>query len=228
MMKGKQEEGFRDILLLSLVVILLMFVVSSYVWIQIPAGEADCTNWDAAGECNEFGSKFVTIYLIPIMTASIVGLFPLLSRIESRPGNVVASRKALIIMGATMLLFSLSLHTILMLNLVGRSAEIGTYWPLLVGLVLGVLGNYLGKIQRNDFIGIRTPWTMSSELSWNKTHRLGGKLMVLLGILFMAGTITFEGDVGVYFLLGGTLLLAMVVTVYSYFIWKGDVDVHPN
>jgi uncharacterized membrane protein len=204
-----------------------MFVISGYVWTQITEGEQVCTSWSASGACLESGNKFITIYLIPIITAGLVGLFPLLSRFESRPANVLASHKALATMGTTMLLFVLVFHTILMREIMGHTGGIGTYWPILAGLVTVVLGNYLGKIQQNDFIGIRTPWTMASEQSWNKTHRLGGRLMVLLGILFMAGTIVFEGDGWFYFLLGGALLLVVVVTVYSYIIWKNDADVRP-
>ena len=55
-----------------------------------------------------------------------------------------------------------------------------------VGLVLMVVGNYLGKVRSNFFFGIRTPWTLSSELSWNRTHRLAGRLLVALGLVTVA------------------------------------------
>jgi len=113
-----------------------------------------------------------------------------------------------------------------MLELLGHDAKIGAYTPLLVGLVFVVIGSYMGKIRSNYFFGIRTPWTLSSELSWNKTHQLGGKLFVVQGFLFMAGASVFTGKVWVYLLVGSSLVLAAVLMIYSYFIWKGDPEAH--
>ena len=84
-----------------------------------------------------------------------------------------------------MLLFFLTLHTVLMLELLGHDAKIGAYTPLLVGLVFVVIGSYVGKIRSHYLFGIRAPWTLSSELSWNKTHQLGGKLFAVQGFLLM-------------------------------------------
>jgi len=157
----------------------------------------------------------------------MVGVIPLLARLESRTLHVAQSRKAIITIGGTMLLFFLILHTVLLLNLLGRAATVVTYWPIAAGVVLIVVGNYLGKMRSNDFVGIRTPWTMASELSWNKTHRLGGKLLFLLGILLMAGTLFIAGDTGelwVTGLLGAALVWAVILVVYSYLVWKGDPD----
>ncbi len=57
--------------------------------------------------------------------------------------------------------------------------------PIGVGALLIVLGNYMPKIKPNYFIGIRTPWTLESEAVWNKTHRLGGKVFIAMGMLSM-------------------------------------------
>lgn len=225
-MDNKQNDNFRNILLLSAGVVLIMFVISGYVWIQVPAGDQVCTHWNAAGECDGYGSKFVGILLTPIIVIGMVGLFALIPHIEPRATNIAQSRKAYTVVWTTMLLFFLILHTVLMLELLGHDAKIGAYTPLLVGLVFVVIGSYMGKIRSNYFFGIRTPWTLSSELSWNKTHQLGGKLFVVQGFLFMAGAIVFTGKVWAYLLVGSSLVLAAVLMIYSYFIWKGDPEAH--
>ena len=223
-MTSEQSLVMRNVLLLSAAVVLVMFAISGYVWTQIPAGEKVCTHWNAAGECDDYGSKFVGILLLPIAAAGVMGLFTLIPRIDPRAVHIAQSRKAYTAVWATMLLFCLALHVVLMLELLGHDASIGSYVPLLVGLMFVVIGSYLGKIRSNFFFGIRTPWTLSSELSWNKTHRLGGKLFVMQGILFMASVILFSGSVRVYLVLGGSLVMVVVLMAYSYFVWKGDTN----
>jgi len=223
-MKSKQNYGLRNLLLLGAAVVLIMLVISSYVWAQIPAGEKVCIHWNAAGECDDYGSKFIGIYLMPIIAAAMAGLLPLLARIEPRADNIIQSRKAYMAIGAALLLFFLALHIVLMLNILGRDINVGSYVPLLMGLMFVVIGSYMGQVRSNFFVGIRTPWTLSSELSWNKTHQLGGKLFVLQGIFIIVGVIAFTGEVWVYLLVGASLALVAVLTVYSYVIWKGDTE----
>ncbi len=225
-MRDKQNNNSRNLKLISSVIVLIMFVVSIYAWTQIPAGEKICTHWNAAGKCNDYGSKFVGIFLIPIIAAGMAGLFPLLLRIDPRAANIARSRKAYTTVCVTILLFFMVLHCFLILNILGSGININLYLPLLVGLMLIVIGSYLGKIRSNYFFGIRTPWTLSSELSWNKTHRLGSKLMILQGIICIVGKIFFPSEVWVYLLLSSTLVIGIIITTYSYFIWKSDSNVH--
>jgi uncharacterized membrane protein len=99
----------------------------------------------------------------------------------------------------------------------------GQVMPLMLGLLLVGLGGMMGKIRPNWFVGIRTPWTLSSKAAWVKTHRLGGFLMVAAGILTMAST-----------LLGprvafGTMIATLVASTvgsaaYSWHVWKHDPD----
>ena len=85
-----------------------------------------------------------------------------------------------------------------------------------------VVGNYLGKMRSDFFFGIRTPSTLSSELSWNRTHRLGGKLMIALGALVAAAAAFPTVLVWLAVLLAGTAFLVAVVFVYSYRLWRDD------
>ncbi len=224
-MNNKQEFDLRSILLLSAVIIFIMFIVSSYVWTQIPDDEQVCIHWNTAGECDNYEGKFIGLYMIPFIVLGLTGLFPLLIRVEPRSRNIVQSRKAYKAIWAATLILLLAVHLILMSDLLGDDTNIVTYIPFLVGSLFMVIGNYMGKTRSNFFLGIRTPWTLSSDLSWDKTHRLGGKLFVLLGILLLVGAILFSSEIWVYLLMGSVLALSMILTAYSYFIWKNDPDV---
>jgi uncharacterized membrane protein len=218
-MESEDNRKYGNIYFLSIAVVVIMFILSGYVWLQIP-GEA--------GERDDYASKFLTIIAIPILVAITLGLLPLLTRIEPRQLHIIQSHKALTTIWVTWLVFFLIIQAVLLLNYLGRDPNIATYWPLLAGLVTIVMGNYLGKIRSNNLAGFRTPWTLASELSWNKTHTLGGKLLFLLGLVLIAGSIIVPGEFWAYFLLASSLLWTVVLAVYSYVIWKSDPDRMPD
>lgn len=204
---------FRSVYLLSIAAVALLFALSLYVRTRIPV----------SSERGEPG-QFLMVFAIPILIAVIVGSLPVFARIEPRQLHIAQSRKALTSVWAILLLFFVVIHIMLLLGVLGRKVPITTYWPVLAGLVCMVMGNYLGKIQSNNIAGFRTPWTLSSELSWNKTHRFGGRLLVLLGVILIGGSVLIVGDFWGYFLLVSSLLWTVVLFIYSYVIWKRDPD----
>jgi uncharacterized membrane protein len=219
-MKSDVYRSYKNIYLLSVTTTGLMFILSAYAWLQIPAN---------AGDRDESAWKFMLIFAIPILTTAILILIPVFARGEARQRHIVQSQKALTTIWAALLILFSVIQIVLLLSYLGRTPNLATYWPILAGLAIIVVGNYLGKISSNTVAGFRTPWTLSSELSWNKTHRLGGKLLFLIGLILIAGSIIITGDSWVYFLLVSCLLWVVVLTVYSYFVWKKDPDsTHEN
>ncbi len=99
--------------------------------------------------------------------------------------------------------------------------------PLLTGGLLIVIGNLSGKLRPNWFIGIRTPWTLSSKTAWVRTHRIGGRLMVLLGAVLVGAALIGEPRTARSILLGGLLAFALWSLGYSYWVWRGDPDKVP-
>jgi uncharacterized membrane protein len=84
----------------------------------------------------------------------------------------------------------------------------------LIGLLFFYIGILLENAKRNWFIGIRTPWTLSSEKVWNKTHKLGSKMFKISGIIVLIGFL-FQKYV-TYFILIPTLFVAFYLVIYSY------------
>ncbi len=101
-----------------------------------------------------------------------------------------------------------------------------TVVPVLVGGLFVVLGSVMGKIRPNWFVGIRTPWTLSSKLSWTKTHRLGGRLFVLMGITLLASE--FVGSAwGLLFALAVVAGCLLWMVLFSYLVWRADPEKVP-
>ena len=97
----------------------------------------------------------------------------------------------------------------------GMDIAVNAIMPLILGVVFVVVGNYLPKCRQNYTIGIKLPWTFQSEENWNKTHRFGGKLMVLAGFLLMLSVLLPE-NWSVWCILIILAIWVLAITVYSY------------
>ena len=93
-----------------------------------------------------------------------------------------------------------------------------------VSILLIAIGNMLGKARPNWFFGIRTPWTLSSDLAWDKTHRVTGRLMVIGGLVMLAAVVLLPVKFAFLILLIGAIGPAAFGIVYSYIVWKSDPD----
>ncbi len=98
--------------------------------------------------------------------------------------------------------------------------------PFVLGAFFILIGNLLGKIRPNWFLGICTPWTLSSKRAWTKTHRLGGWLFIACGLVFMVNGLV-RAPWSSYAAVAALLCTRCVVAVYSYLVWRGDPDKTP-
>jgi uncharacterized membrane protein len=80
-----------------------------------------------------------------------------------------------------------------------------------------IIGNYLGRVRKNFFIGIRTPWTLASDEVWNRTHRIGGRLFILSGVIIWIGAIL---RLPLTWTVGVAVGLVLIPVVYSYFLYR--------
>jgi uncharacterized membrane protein len=94
--------------------------------------------------------------------------------------------------------------------------------PLAVGVMFLVIGNYLPVLRSNWFVGVRTPWTLSSEESWRRTHRLAGRLFMLSGAAVVLITVV-DSHWGITAILATCVGSAAISIVYSYVVWRRDL-----
>jgi uncharacterized membrane protein len=105
-------------------------------------------------------------------------------------------------------------------------ADIALIAPLAMGIVSIVLGAVLGKIRPNWFVGIRTPWTLSSKVSWVRTHRAGGWLFMVVGLATIGATF-ISPRLAFWVLIGGLIGGTVALVIYSYVLWRQDPDKIP-
>jgi uncharacterized membrane protein len=105
-------------------------------------------------------------------------------------------------------------HVLTILWSLGVAFDLNQALAPAMGLLFFAAGVMVEHAKRNWFIGIRTPWTLSNDEVWEKTHRLGGKLFRIAGLLGIAGV--FFPKHALLFMLAPVLLASAYTTLYSY------------
>ena len=220
--KQPPKKGYGIPLLVSGIALLAMLVVSAYAWVRIPAGAAVCTHWNAMGQCDGWGSRAQALLLMPAVVAAISVLFAAIPRIAPRANHIAQSRQAYTVVWLAMLAFFLVFHVTLTLDNLGHAIDIAVIVPVLTGALFIAVGSVMDRVRSNYLFGIRTPWTLASERSWRKTHRLGRVLFIALGLLVAAGAVLGTGALWVYLMLGGIVAMLVTLTITSYVVWRRD------
>lgn len=198
-----------------------MFVASAVIWPSTP--DRVPMHWNAAGEVDGYGGKLEGLFLLPLMTIGIYLLLLFIPRLDPKQASYAAFSGAygVIRLGTTVLMAMIHALVLLWVKDIKINATVVVMGG--VGLLFVLIGLVMGKVQPNWFVGIRTPWTLSSRRSWVKTHRLGGWLFMLMGlVMFVAGFLSPQLMLPVILTVtfGGTAILV----VYSYIEWRKDPE----
>lgn len=219
----------------SLIGIAIMSTIVVWTVSQLPQTGQIPVHWDASGQADRFadrGEAILLLWLMPIIAAALTALLSIIPIINPRKSNLQKSSKAYLVTWiGTISLLTLVTAGVCYAMLKGSGQADTAHSPALVRVLIAgcsalfvVIGNYLPKTRPNWFLGIRTPWTLSSDFTWEKTHRLGGRLFILAGILGMLGAFIFSG---IWLALQLSILVisvALISIVYSYIVWRSAED----
>lgn len=223
-----EDEGLgptrRRIVAAGLTIFGLMAMLSAFAWWQTDPGQQLPVHWNMRGEVDRYGSRFEAFAVAPLIWAGLVVLLAALPSMEPRRRHLAQSRRPWLATSVAVGALMLVVHTTLVGTALGVPISVDRVVPVALGLMLAVVGNYFGKLRSNFFIGVRTPWTLSSERSWRKTHRWAGRLFVLVGLLMVATAALPQPGIGVVVLTGALLLATLFLLVYSYLVWRGDPE----
>lgn len=208
---------------LTWAVVLGMWIAALLVSDSLP--ERIPVHWNIDGEVDRYGGKWEVTVLIPLLATILgVGLF-LVPRIDRR-ADFAPSMAAFSAMRLGVVAVLAVVHACLLAVAAGKRVDVVAVVFVAVGLLLSVVGNLMGKLRRNWFAGVRTPWTRCSSLSWQKSNRLGGPLLMISGLAFV-----LAGLVGTRLLMVAAFAVLFVsipaLVVYSYVVWRSDPDREP-
>ena len=175
------------------------------------------SHWNAAGDINGWMPRFWGVMIFPIIMAAIWVMFLVLPRISPRGFEMDPFVRAWGYLRVAFLAFMLYIEVIVFraAQNQGKMEQGGLF--VAVGVLFVLMGNFLGKVTRNFFVGIRTPWTLANEEVWLRTHRFGGKCFVAAG--FAVVVISLLG-LGPWAMMAVILAAALVPVVYSYVIYR--------
>ena len=168
-------------------VILAMLIATAVAYPQLP--DTVPIHWNAHGQANGWGPRWSLFLWGPGIMAAIVLLFAALPWLSPRKFEVDSFRSTYLYIMIVLVSMLAYIHMLALAAGLGVAIDVGRAAIGGVCLFIALLGNVLGKVRRNFYIGIRTPWTIADERVWNKTHRLAAKTCFACGLIGLMAVI---------------------------------------
>ena len=202
-------------LIVTSILIVLPVLAGIILWDRLP--EQMATHWNAAGDIDGWASKPFTVFGLPLILLAAQWLCVLGTLADPKKENHPTKILHLVLWIIPVL--SLVLGTITCATALGKAVRVEVIMPILIGLILAIIGNYMPKCKQNYTIGIKIPWTLNSEENWNRTHRFAGWLWTFSGIVVMLTG--FFGGFWIFLII--VLLMVLAPILYSYLLFRKGI-----
>ncbi|MGB7323733.1 MAG: alpha/beta fold hydrolase, partial [Rubripirellula sp.] len=180
-------------------------------------------HWNLAGQADGTSPSLPGLLAIPVVTICVLVLLVAIPRFDPARDNYVSFGVVYWRIALAIMLFLAGVHALICASAVGKVVAMSFALPLMLGALMCVMGNYLGKLRPNWMIGIRTPWTLSSKRSWDRTHRVGGWLFIAMS--FAVASLAWLSSPAALITVGiGCTLCLIFLVVFSWWIWRQDPD----
>jgi len=207
----------RKSTLAILLIILVCFFLGIAFYPQMPDKMA--SSWDIKGNVKGYLPKFWGLFLVPIISFCILLLlFILLPKIDPLKANIEKFRKYFDTFIVVIAVFFFYIYLLTILWNLGYNFDVGRAMIPALGILFYYCGVLVENAKRNWFIGIRTPWTLSNEEVWEKTHKLGGKLYKIIGLIAFLGVIF--PSYALLIILIPVISATIYIIIYSFFEYK--------
>ncbi len=199
----------------AVALVVAVWLASAWLYPSLPARIP--THWGIDGKVDGYGAKRWAVFLLPAMIVVLMIFFRFLPALSPKNFEVEPFRSTYLLI----MVFLVGL-----LSFIHGVALYGALHPTWVGmsrtlfggmfLFFAPLGNVLGKVQRNFYIGVRTPWTLASERVWADTHRLAAWLLVLGSLVGFGIIVTGWSLVAAFVVLMASLLVPVLYSFVHY------------
>ena len=199
--------------------IIAAVVISIVAYPNLP--ERVPTHWGANGEVNGWSSRLWGAWMVPLVMAAMWLLLRALPHIDPRKANYEKFAGMYDVFIILVLGFLLVMHSVAIAAATGSDVKMDKIMMPLVGVFMAAIGFLLPRAAPNWFIGIRTPWTLTSDESWVKTHKLGGPLFIALGVVMALSSLIAPAQ-AIWILVAAAIGIVIFLFIYSYRVWKAD------
>lgn len=198
--------------------LIFTFIITSFMYPALP--DPIVSHWNAAGQADGYQPRFWGMTLVPLIMAGSLALFMIFPRIDPLKKNYEKFRNYYEGFILLFVLYLLAIQIHIILWGIGYEISPNRTFPILFGILFIYIGFLLEHAEQNWFVGIRTPWTLSSKEVWNKTDAIGGMLFRIAGIISFGGL--FILDLAIWLILVPVLAVALFTVIYSYVAFKGE------
>jgi uncharacterized membrane protein len=179
------------------------------------------SHWNASGMADGSMAKLPGLAIVPFIMVACTALFFVLPRIDPLRKNYEKFRNYYEGFVLVFVLYLLAIQLLIILWNAGYPLDMNIAFAVLFGLLFIYIGFLVEHAEPNWFVGIRTPWTMSSATVWKKTHETGGKLFRIAGVVSILGV--FAGPYTFAFILVPAIAVAVYTVVYSYIAYQNEM-----
>jgi uncharacterized membrane protein len=203
--------------IIFLAIIVASFFIGAFFYPQLP--EKIASHWGADGQVNGYMGKFWGVFLMPIVMLGMFILYAVIPLIDPLKANIYTFKKYYNAFWIFLEVFFTYIYGLTLAWNLGYRFNFTTAFVPAIAILFFCMGSFLKNVKRNWFVGIRTPWTMTSDEVWDKTHKLGGKLFQAAAVISLLG-LFFNGNDEVFVIIVPAISAAIIAVVYSYIVYK--------
>jgi uncharacterized membrane protein len=170
--------------------------------------------WEVDGVADK--NKIFILGLMPFIMAIFLDLLP---KFDPKRENYEKHARAYYKLKYVIVLLFICIDWITVLTALKPNIHMNLVLPIIMGILFIFIGNYLPKMKSNFFVGIKNPWTISDEVVWRKTHKAGGYLFVILGLLMIFMGI-LNNEIVDKIIVTLTIASLIGINIYSYIIYR--------
>lgn len=201
-----------------------MFAAAAVAWPRVP--ERMPVHWGIDGTPDRYGGRIEGVLGLPLLALALYIGLRVLPQFDPRRANYAQFAGPYALIRFATLAVLAATYGVVIATALGSPLDMTRVIAFSLGALFVVLGSVMGKLRQSWFVGIRTPWTLSSARSWGKTHRLGGWVFIVSGLVFVVAGLL--GSPMLLLVAFGMFILAVVgVIIYSYLVWREDGDTTP-
>jgi uncharacterized membrane protein len=210
----------KTISIITLTMIALALLAGAILWNQLPDQMA--SHWNTYDQVDGYISRFWGVFLMPLITLGMLVLFLILPGIDPLKANIAQFRESFNLFIVLIVAFMLYIHGLTLAWSLGyQDFKMSAAMLPFMGVLFIAIGFMLRKSKRNFFIGIRTPWTLSSDSVWDKTHQLGSVLFMASGVFAVIGGV-FGGMTAFWLMFVPLIGSSLFLTIYSYVLYRSE------
>ena len=205
----------RTSVYIQLAMLIISLLLSNHYYWKLP--ETVPTHWNIHNQVDQYGSKLMPVLMGPCMLLFSLLLTVTLPKLSPKQYEIDKFEStyayAMVLVGGLMFFISICI----LKATDGVKMDFGSWFMAAMFIFFALLGNVLGKVRQNFYMGIKTPWTLASPQVWDATHRMAGKLWFFGGIL---GAVVSIAGVPMGYTIAYMMIISLFPVVQSYFIYK--------